>query len=951
MSDGSADDDDYPMDGEDDNDDDDDDDDDDDEEEEDEEEEDDDNNEQQQERRTRGAAKSTRQSISTKQSFACARRRFDLFCSSHLNKSDMDYLEEEIVGEVICESRPWTYNSLIKERIPYKLMDYYADYLCKHAKKLKGGGASLSYSTAMRYFSAIKEDIAVSLSEEGKSNAALNREAIARIYAGMQRTFKQAAYDESRNMVNPRKPLKLDDILTTAICCIWDGTYRYAAFFCYFLSLMQLAGRATEIAKVPWRNMELITPPEWEGQRESRIAEITLWRSKSYHMQGLSIFPHRNSFLQDWYFGMAYAMLLEPNTPSKEYMFRLFASKSDEAEAAFDEQNNNNDNPKKLQSKKESVKNKAVSQLYNNFLRDLVAQSVNLAPDPEPNADEPPVRVAAGHVRNFKIPNDIHSHSNKKWAVNTGDEVFSLKTTWVCFRVGWAMEAAHTIFDYLVSNRKSDQQVGKALSGWTHQDPNGRLGGGYPPRMHAVRGHEHDDLADKFVRSLFWRYDDDTWEPDLKYLLTATILMHLNDFIKLLLEHPQQKFGSTAPDAWDRHNFLQVIHTAAIDVGIDEARVLLEWGALIKKDFVQRNVAFVQLQQVHDLNPDGADVVDDERCLMSGITAMADRVAENVIVTRELKDDWDDKSRNLVTQEQLQEALRIHGQRVATAVAKQVAKEVRKECRRAIADAIAKAIVGRQAQTPATTAPANAATNNDSVENTSQEEDDDDDDNDDDDCYINRNKNPVAATPRLRSQQRQASQSPSTKIPTYYLRGGGGLKDFTLDGYFLQWHVNDHHTLIYRKSVDRALRSTAIFAIEYFTLFLSNHPRPRPTGACRGDAATKVWKRELEALVAEGAGRVKALLAKHEKPYQKISTFKTLMYQIGPAEWPQGPQGQSHFQPIKVTAKGVTVECPLRTRQQLVDHYTKTQNRKKRNSGKVQHNNNQEEKDDDDLEA
>jgi hypothetical protein len=436
-------------------------------------------NEEEDDQYERGASRNLRGSNSTRASFLSAERRFNQFCRDYLTDDDMDFFENEIVGEDLSPDRPWTFESLSKELFPYKLMDYYAEYLAKHAKSSRGGGnAPLKLETAKRYFSAIKENILVGLANAGKSNPALNKEAIARIYAGMLRIFKQAAYDGNHNLVDPHRPAETDDILTASICCIWTANYRYAAFFNYFLSLIQLAGRASEIARIPWRNLALINPKEFEEDRDNKIAEIKLCRSKTLHMQECSIFPHQKEFLLDWYFSMAYAMVMQLNTPTEtnEYMFPIFAGKADEAVASNSNQQRN---------QQEVAKNKAVTQLYNNMLRDLMSQCVNLSPYPygnvaedddlDPNGEARPPRTAASYVGNFGIHPKLTSHSNKKHAVQIADEVPCLKTTWVSFRVGWAMEAAHTIFDYLVSNRKNDQQVGKALSGWRLPDVHGRL--------------------------------------------------------------------------------------------------------------------------------------------------------------------------------------------------------------------------------------------------------------------------------------------------------------------------------------------------------------------------------------------------------------------------------------------------------------------------------------------
>ena len=130
----------------------------------------------------------------------------------------------------------------------------------------------------------------------------------------------------------------------------------------------------------------------------------------------------------------------------------------------------------------------------------------------------------------------------------------------------------------------------------------GRLGGGYPPRLHPIMAHEHGRAVGTFVKSLFWRFDANTWCIELKRLLTATILMNLGRFIDLLLEHPQHAFGAVIADTWEKHKFLQCLGVAAGNANISNA-VLLEWGSLVDRDFIERNLAFAPMERFDEVNP------------------------------------------------------------------------------------------------------------------------------------------------------------------------------------------------------------------------------------------------------------------------------------------------------------------------------------------------------------
>jgi hypothetical protein len=75
-------------------------------------------------------------------------------------------------------------------------------------------------------------------------------------------------------------------------------------------------------------------------------------------------------------------------------------------------------------------------------------------------------------------------------------------------------------------------------------------------------------------------------------------------------------------------------------------------------------------------------------------------------------------------------------------------------------------------------------------------------------------------------------------------------------------------------------------------------------------------------LINQGWQRVISLMQKHKVKSDKVSAFKTLMFKVGPSEWPEGPTGETPFQPVQ-SHNGTLVTVPLLTRQKLVEHHNR----------------------------
>jgi hypothetical protein len=121
---------------------------------------------------------------------------------------------------------------------------------------------------------------------------------------------------------------------------------------------------------------------------------------------------------------------------------------------------------------------------------------------------------------------------------------------WACFRTGWILKAAHTIFDYVGPSQHSNQQVAKVMSDWKIVNLYGEIGGGRPPSLNRIiRDHNQGSKLHNFVHILFTDFEKvvDMALPSTMEefrMQAAAGLSGLDQFLAMLHSHSQDIFGS-----------------------------------------------------------------------------------------------------------------------------------------------------------------------------------------------------------------------------------------------------------------------------------------------------------------------------------------------------------------------------------------------------------------------
>ncbi len=870
---------------------------------------------------------------SARRSFQCAKKHFDFFLQGLSNDALASVMgADELAGR--------SYETIRKEKITHGLMDAYAGYL-SNAKCFNNSSKYLSLNCAERYFSSVKNKLQRDLAIENKTNDSLNNSAgMGRIRTGMIKNITNRAIAEGVDVSKPHEVADADDVKSLAITCFWSMEQTLASMLFYFLSLVQLAGRAAEVAVIKFNDVTVYRPSEFPPNE--KIASIRLWRSKTFNnRQDLSIFPHCDPLLEDWYFSMGYAMVMQDE--GSPYLFPSFADKVQrtwEGGAATEES-------LEVTEQHCEAQNKAVTAYFKDLFVRIVEATQSFVSnhfgeeqqddddgDGNENAQgggnaaetanslESNRPFLSAFVQNYRINPRLSSHSSKKHAVNLANEVPAIKPTWLCYRAGWLIRAAHTIFDYLIPKAQNDRQVARAFSGWTSTDSRGNLGGGHPPMLSSLACHQqHGSEATRnaFVEALFHNFN--SIHRDLKELLAASILHHLPSFVALLLEHPEDRFGSEELEAWQIHPFLQRLKQAGEIAGVTPV-IMLEWSKIIEKDFNQRNFLYIPFNRIQDYEP----FITDTRSLAGDLSAIA-HVLSGLLRSNQEHRTHGIRVEGLIGQ--VLTAVRHESSRIDELIRLfQIQQRQSDAFQRQVLQILQHQHGNHGGSTFPMTLPDPAPTM-------------DMDSNHRGSASTQIELNADGPLPGAVSQAPTTAVAPvaPTEAPNPFPLG---LRKLTVGCLFKKWHIDGLHRIIHVSDTMKNIKSQVLFAVEYFSLFLEAHPDPLPQGVLYGsDPRARTWRVRFEGQVQGALVALKSFLNSEEVTGDRsqgqnsarrtratssitVFAFNKLMGEVSSEHWPLGPRtGVCNFQPPSRN---------LRTRAELVAHQAGVVERRSRRS-------------------
>lgn len=110
-------------------------------------------------------------------------------------------------------------------------------------------------------------------------------------------------------VVNSHTSATVEEIELLSLCCILEGSTKFADFFALNRSLYHLVARCCEASAL--KKSMLQVKEIKEGLTTYHCLDFPVDRNKTKTYQNLVVYSHRDSFLQCIYFALAYKLILD----------------------------------------------------------------------------------------------------------------------------------------------------------------------------------------------------------------------------------------------------------------------------------------------------------------------------------------------------------------------------------------------------------------------------------------------------------------------------------------------------------------------------------------------------------------------------------------------------------------------------------------------------------------
>jgi hypothetical protein len=210
-------------------------------------------------------------------------------------------------------------------------LDIFARWLATYAKSRKPGQEDklLMLGSADRYLSAIKMLMCQHGYQNNYTHPVHNNERTASIRAGMTKLFIDRHMRTGTPIMNSRETATANDLVAITLLCILSNDPTKAQLACFIMLLFHLAGRAGEVAAMPFRNVRVEVPNEFQGSGLTDfVMQFRLWRQKTaahmQDMQDLAVFNHKDDWKKCVPFLLSYSMIMQLEEHPPEYLFSSF---------------------------------------------------------------------------------------------------------------------------------------------------------------------------------------------------------------------------------------------------------------------------------------------------------------------------------------------------------------------------------------------------------------------------------------------------------------------------------------------------------------------------------------------------------------------------------------------------------------------------------------------------
>ena len=454
-------------------------------------------------------------------------------------------------------------DDLLYEDITEQLVGSFATYLSKHATKYcKPNGDLLMWNSIAGYFSAFKTFIIKKFRDKPIPHA-LGDAHMKMMTTEMRSKKIEICNSNNDAWVNPHEMVSDDDNKALGALCYWDGSSKSAEYYHLYRSMVNNAGRGSEISCLAWPNAVPTVIKESDGSsyttlqlnvKRLKTAAVSPKPDETIH------FVHRDSLLDDYLFSMLYHLVVsEPVSDQtagsngdtrNSLMFPLWAGRVSNAGG----------------SQTESTVSKAFREQWKWIHSIASAHCSNFNEQLPADLDDPILMQAAEtldeyFIGMFQLENGIHC-GKKRCLQIMGDSY--LPPQHLMGRAGWALKTFNTFFDYWVTSKSSMTKSGKVLSGWKVGESVLDFASAVPPTF--ATSELTKVQIDVFVSSLIG--DNDYVHPELKLLLVANAMRWYKEFIELLEKEPSQRY---VQDVNQKHPFAIAVERARIAAGLDKA--------------------------------------------------------------------------------------------------------------------------------------------------------------------------------------------------------------------------------------------------------------------------------------------------------------------------------------------------------------------------------------------
>ena len=146
-------------------------------------------------------------------------------------------------------------DDLLYEDIAEELVGSFATYLSKHATKFcRPGGDLLMWNSIAEYFSAFKTFLIMKKFREKPIPHALGDAHMKMMTTEMRSKKIEICNSNNDAWVNPHAMASDDDNKALGALCYWDGSSKSAEYYHLYRSMVNNAGRGSEISCLAWPN-------------------------------------------------------------------------------------------------------------------------------------------------------------------------------------------------------------------------------------------------------------------------------------------------------------------------------------------------------------------------------------------------------------------------------------------------------------------------------------------------------------------------------------------------------------------------------------------------------------------------------------------------------------------------------------------------------------------------